>query len=166
MSIFSSVPIVVPESTKVVSREIIIDKRSAIHFCITVMLQLSTSITDFGSAIMTVLQDNTAEQQQKNKELLNMPLIRVPDLRPKDSKKDDEYENQSQVQAYQACNEQISANRELIQLELSSAQQRAQANQKTVNSNTTESMELLQAAEALLSALEEMTIKANLTTSH
>ncbi|QYC79396.1 CT847 family type III secretion system effector, partial [Chlamydia suis] len=53
----------------------------------------------------------------------------------------------------------------LIQQELSAAQQRAQANQKSVNATSSESMQILQAVSALLSSLVDLTIKANLTTS-
>ncbi|ANH78793.1 hypothetical protein Cs308_0623 [Candidatus Chlamydia sanziniae] len=128
------------------------------------MLQLSISTTEFGKSIMAVLQDNTTVQQQKTKELLNLPLLKVPDLKKKPDT-EDEYSNQSEIQSYQSANQQVSANRQLIQQELSSAQQRAQANQKSANSTSTESMQLLQAANSILSGLAELTIKANLTTS-
>lgn len=154
-----SVTPVIPDSTKVIPTAIERNKQSAIYFCATVMLQLSVSTTEFGRGIMAVLQDNTEEQQKKTKELVNLPMLKVPPLE-KDSDK-----SHAQVQAYQASNEQISAQRQLVQQELSTAQQRAQSNQKTVNANTTESMEVLQATSALLSTLEELTIKANLTSS-
>ncbi|WP_375793070.1 CT847 family type III secretion system effector [Chlamydia sp. 12-01] len=161
------VPTVVPPSTKVVPDSIVINKPSAIYFCISVMLQLSTSTTEFGKSIMAVLQDNTVAQQKKTKELINLPLLKVPDLQKVDNFNQDkpEYKNQTEIQAYQTSNQQITANRQLIQQELSAAQQRAQANQKAVNATSTESMKLLQATNALLSSLKEYTIKANLTTS-
>ncbi|WP_349821504.1 CT847 family type III secretion system effector [Chlamydia abortus] len=161
------VPTVVPPSTKVVSDSIVINKPSAIYFCISVMLQLSTSTTEFGKSIMAVLQDNTIAQQKKTKELINLPLLKVPDLQKADNFNEEkpEYKNQTEIQAYQTSNQQITANRQLIQQELSAAQQRAQANQKAVNATSTESMKLLQATTALLSSLQEYTIKANLTTS-
>lgn len=161
------VPTVVPASTKVVSDSIVINKPSAIYFCISVMLQLSTSTTEFGKAIMSVLQDNTVIQQKKTKELINLPLLKVPDLQKVDNFNADkpEYKNQTEIQAYQTSNQQITANRQLIQQELAAAQQRAQANQKAVNATSTESMKLLQATNALLSSLKDYTIKANLTTS-
>ncbi|SPN74109.1 Protein of unknown function (DUF720) [Chlamydia serpentis] len=155
---------VVPDSTKVVSDSIQINKQSAFYFCISVMLQLSSSTTEYSHSIMAVLQDNTIVQQQRVKELINLPLLKVPDLKKKDGT-DDEYTNQNEIQAYQSSNQQISANRQLIQQELSSAQQRAQANQKSVNSTSTESMQILQATSSMLSTLTELTIKANLTTS-
>lgn len=79
------VPTVVPPSTKVVSDSIVINKPSAIYFCISVMLQLSTSTTEFGKSIMAVLQDNTIAQQKKTKELINLPLLKVPDLQKADN---------------------------------------------------------------------------------
>ena len=163
----NKVETVIPASTKVVSDEIQINKQSAIYFCISVMLQLSTSTTEFSKAIMTVLQDNTLTQQKKTKELINLPLLKVPDLQQADNFNPDkpEYKNQTEIQSYQTSNKQISANRQLIQQELSTAQQRAQANQKSVNATSTTSMKLLQATSAILSALVEYTIKANLTTS-
>lgn len=116
---------------------------------------------------MAVLQDNTLEQQKKTKELINLPLLKVPDLRRKTPFNPDkpEYENQVELQAYQSSNQQISANRELVQQELSGAQQRAQTNQKSANSTSTISMQLLQATNAFLSSLMDLTIKANLTHS-
>ncbi|BAE81029.1 conserved hypothetical protein [Chlamydia felis Fe/C-56] len=161
------IPAVVPPCTKVVSDSIVINKPSAIYFCISVMLQLSTSTTEFGKAIMAVLQDNTVAQQKKTKELINLPLLKVPDLQKVDNFDENKpsYKNQTEIQAYQTSNQQITANRQLIQQELSAAQQRAQANQKAVNATSTESMKLLQATNALLSSLQEYTIKANLTTS-
>lgn len=163
----NKVETVIPASTKVVSDEIQINKQSAIYFCISVMLQLSTSTTEFSKAIMAVLQDNTLTQQKKTKELINLPLLKVPDLKQVDNFDPDkpEYKNQTEIQSYQSSNQQISANRQLIQQELSTAQQRAQANQKSVNSTSTTSMKLLQATSAILSALVDYTIKANLTTS-
>ncbi|AEB41064.1 CT847 family type III secretion system effector [Chlamydia pecorum] len=152
---------IIPASTKVVSESITINKKSAIHFCIAVMLQLSISTTDFSKSIMAVLQDNTTLQQQKTKELINIPLLKVPDLKKK-SGTDDEYTNQNEIQAYQTSNQQISANRQLVQQELSAAQQRAQANQKSVNATSTEAMQILQATSSLLSSLLEYTNKANL----
>ena len=110
---------------------------------------------------MAVLQDNTTLQQQKTKELINIPLLKVPDLQKKNGK-DDEYTNQNKIQAYQTSNQQISANRQLVQQELSAAQQRAQANQKSVNATSTEAMQILQATSSLLSSLLEYTNKANL----
>ncbi|AHK63391.1 hypothetical protein BOKEGFJH_00518 [Chlamydia avium] len=167
LSVSNNVETVIPESTKVVSDNIQINKPSAIYFCISVMLQLSTSTTAFAQAIMAVLQDNTLTQQKKTKELINLPLLKVPDLVETDNSKSDspEYKNQTEIQSYQASNQQISANRQLIQQELATAQQRAQANQKSVNATTTISMKLLQATSAILSSLVEYTIKANLTTS-
>ncbi|ETF38924.1 hypothetical protein CpecG_0024 [Chlamydia pecorum MC/MarsBar] len=152
---------IIPASTKVVSESITINKKSAIHFCIAVMLQLSISTTDFSKSIMAVLQDNTTLQQQKTKELINIPLLKVPDLKKK-SGTDDEYTNQNEIQAYQTSNQQISANRQLVQQELSAAQQRARANQKSVNATSTEAMQILQATSSLLSSLLEYTNKANL----
>lgn len=159
-------PPVIPDSTLVIPPQIQINKPSAIYFCISVMLQLSVSTTEFGKAIMAVLQDNTLEQQKKTKELLNLPLLKVPDLRAKNpNQPDPQYENQVELQSYQASNQQISANRELIQQELSGAQQRAQANQKSANSTSTISMQLLQATNAFLTSLIDLSIKANLTHS-
>ncbi|WP_348662990.1 CT847 family type III secretion system effector [Chlamydia vaughanii] len=167
IALAKKVETVVPESTKVISDQIQINKPSAIYFCIAVMLQLSTSTTEFSKSIMAVLQDNTVAQQKKTKELINLPLLKVPDLQKVDDFDADkpEYKNQTEIQAFQSSNQQISANRQLIQQELSAAQQRAQANQKAVNSTSTTSMKLLQATTALLSSLKEYTIKANLTTS-
>ncbi|CCP92742.1 hypothetical protein L2BCAN1_00904 [Chlamydia trachomatis L2b/Canada1] len=91
-------------------------------------------------------------------------MLYVPDLIKKNGS-DDEYTNHSTIQAFQTSNQQITANRELIQQELSAAQQRAQANQKSVNATSTESMKILQAVSALLTSLIDLTIKANLTTS-
>lgn len=157
----------VPDSTLVIPPKIQINKPSAIYFCISVMLQLSTSTTEFSKAIMAVLQDNTLEQQKKTKELINLPLLRVPDLKKSDNFDPNKpsYKNQVELQSYQSSNQQISANRELIQQELSAAQQRAQANQKSVNSTSTISMQLLQAANAFLTSLIDLSIKANLTHS-
>ncbi|ACZ32906.1 conserved hypothetical protein [Chlamydia pneumoniae LPCoLN] len=155
---------VIPDSTKVISDSITINKQSAFYFCISVMLRLSESTTEYGKSILAVLEDNTIVQQQRVKELINLPLLKVPDLQKKDGS-DDEYKNQNEIQAYQSSNQQISANRQMIQQELSSAQQRAQANQKSVNSTTTESMQILQATSSMLSTLKELTIKANLTNS-
>ncbi|WP_100934137.1 CT847 family type III secretion system effector [Candidatus Chlamydia corallus] len=155
---------VIPDSTKVVRDSITINKQSAFYFCITVMLKLSESTTEYSKSIIAVLEDNTVVQQQRVKELINLPLLKVPDLQKK-AGTDDEYTNQNEIQSYQSSNQQISANRQMIQQELSSAQQRAQANQKAANSTTTESMQILQATSSMLSTLKELTIKANLTTS-
>ncbi|EPP34624.1 hypothetical protein CP10139811_0472 [Chlamydia ibidis] len=167
LTIDNQVPTVIPPSTTVVSENITENKSSAIYFCIKVMLQLSVATTEFAKSIMAVLQDNTTEQQKKTKELINLPLLKVPDLKKKTkaNEEKEEYSNQTEVQAFQTSNQQITANRQLIQQELSAAQQRAQANQKAVNATSTQSMKLLQAANALLSTLNELTIKANLTTS-
>ena len=156
--------VVIPDSTLINPISIEINKQSAMYFCIAVMLQLSVSTTEYSHAIMSVLQENTLEQQRKTKELINIPLLYVPSLTPKPNSTD-EYTNNTTIQAFQTSNQQISANRELIQQELSAAQQRAQANQKTVNATSSESMQILQAVSALLSSLVDLTIKANLTTS-
>ncbi|WP_080142082.1 CT847 family type III secretion system effector [Chlamydia suis] len=155
--------IVIPDSTLMEPTSIEINKQSAMYFCIAVMLQLSISTTDYSHAIMAVLQENTLEQQRKTKELINIPLLYVPSLEKKQNS--DEYTNNTTIQAFQTSNQQITANRELIQQELSAAQQRAQANQKSVNATSSESMQILQAVSALLSSLVDLTIKANLTTS-
>ena len=155
--------IVTPDSTLVVPKSIEINKQSAMYFCIAVMLQLSSSTTEYSQAIMSVLQENTLEQQRKTKELINLPLLYVPSLEKKQGS-DDEYTNNTTIQAFQTSNQQITANRELIQQELAAAQQRAQSNQ-SVNATSTESMQILQAVSALLSSLVDLTIKANLTTS-
>lgn len=167
LPINKKVETVIPASTKVISDSIQINKQSAIYFCISVMLQLSTSTTAFSQSIMAILQDNTLTQQKKTKELINLPLLKVPDLQESNNSKPDkpEYKNQTEIQSYQSSNQQISANRQLIQQELSTAQQRAQSNQKSVNATSTTSMKLLQATSAILSSLVEYTIKANLTTS-
>ncbi|WP_348660433.1 DUF720 domain-containing protein [Chlamydiifrater volucris] len=164
----SPVATVIVPSTKVISDQIIINKNSAINFCITTLLQLSIATTDFAKSVMSVLQENTVVQQAKTKELINLPLLSVPSLKEKGKKKKKgeekvEYENSVQVQAYQDSNQQIGAQRSFIQQELSSAQQRAQANQKVVNSSFSESLQVIQAACALLEMLEQLTIKANLT---
>lgn len=156
--------IVIPDSTLMEPTSIEINKQSAMYFCIAVMLQLSISTTDYSHAIMAVLQENTLEQQRKTKELINLPLLYVPSLLKKQGS-NDEYTNNTTIQAFQTSNQQITANRELIQQELSAAQQRAQANQKSVNATSSESMQILQAVSALLSSLVDLTIKANLTTS-
>ena len=156
--------VVIPDSTLMNPISIEINKQSAMYFCIAVMLQLSVSTTEYSHAIMSVLQENTLEQQRKTKELINIPLLYVPSLTPKPNSTD-EYTNNTTIQAFQTSNQQISANRELIQQELSAAQQRAQANQKTVNATSSASMQILQAVSALLSSLVDLTIKANLTTS-
>lgn len=163
----NKVPTVIPDSTKVIPVSIQNKKVSAFHFCIAVMLQLSLSTTEFAKSIMSVLEDNTMTQQRKTKELINLPLLKVPDLqqKPGTNANNPEYSNQDAIQSYQASNQQISSHRQMIQQELSAAQQRAQTNQKSVNSTSTASMQLLQATSALLSALSELTIKANLTTS-
>lgn len=155
----------VPNSTLVIPPNIQINKQSAVYFCISVMLQLSISTTEFGKAIMAVLQDNTMQQQKKTKELINLPLLKVPDLIRSNNFDPNKpsYDNQVELQSYQSSNQQISANRELIQQELSLAQQRAQANQKSVNSTSTISMQLLQATNAFLTSLIDLSIKANLT---
>ncbi|WP_201456261.1 CT847 family type III secretion system effector [Chlamydia sp. 17-3921] len=158
----SEITTIIPNSTKIISDSITINKKSAMHFCIAVMLQLATSTTEFSKSIMAVLQDNTSIQQQKTKELISIPLLKVPDLKPKSGSKKDEYTNQNEIQAYQSSNQQITANRQLIQQELSAAQQRAQANQKAVNATSTEAMQILQATQSLLSSLAEYTDKANL----
>lgn len=157
----------IPDSTLVIPPKIQINKQSAVYFCISVMLQLSISTTEFSKSIMAVLQDNTLEQQKKTKELINLPLLKVPDLRksPTSDPNKPSYDNQVELQSYQASNQQISANRELIQQELSAAQQRAQANQKAVNSTSTISMQLLQSTNAFLTSLIDLSIKANLTHS-
>lgn len=155
---------VIPDSTLIEPASIEINKKSAMYFCITVMLKLSVATTDYSHAIMAVLQENTLEQQRKTKELINISLLYVPDLIKKNGS-DNEYTNHSTIQAFQTSNQQITANRELIQQELSAAQQRAQANQKSVNATSTESMKILQAVSALLTSLIDLTIKANLTTS-
>lgn len=155
---------VIPDSTLIEPASIEINKKSAMYFCITVMLKLSVATTDYSHAIMAVLQENTLEQQRKTKELINVSLLYVPDL-IKENGSDNEYTNHSTIQAFQTSNQQITANRELIQQELSAAQQRAQANQKSVNATSTESMKILQAVSALLTSLIDLTIKANLTTS-
>ncbi|ROT50870.1 hypothetical protein DU13_0912 [Chlamydia trachomatis] len=155
---------VIPDSTLIEPASIEINKKSAMYFCIAVMLKLSVATTDYSHAIMAVLQENTLEQQRKTKELINISLLYVPDLIKKNGS-DDEYTNHNTIQAFQTSNQQITANRELIQQELSAAQQRAQANQKSVNATSTESMKILQAVSALLTSLIDLTIKANLTTS-
>ncbi|WP_213357514.1 DUF720 domain-containing protein [Chlamydiifrater phoenicopteri] len=160
----SPVATIIVPSTKVRADEIIINKNSAINFCISTLLQLSIATTDFAKSVMTVLQENTVVQQAKTKELINLPMLSVPSLEAKDQNSDKpEYKNSVEVQSYQDSNQQIGAQRSFIQQELSSAQQRAQANQKIVNSSFSESLQVIQAACALLEMLEQLTIKANLT---
>lgn len=71
---------VIPDSTLIEPASIEINKKSAMYFCITVMLKLSVATTDYSHAIMAVLQENTLEQQRKTKELINISLLYVPDL--------------------------------------------------------------------------------------
>lgn len=132
-----------------------------IYLCAVYLMEMSKACNRATQAIMAILQDNTGLQQRLNKQLMATELLTVPKLY-KESE-DSPYKNNSEVQGIQTRNQQITALRQYLQGQQSSSQQRAQTNQKAVNSNISESMQILQTASGFLKTLEELTFKVNLT---
>ncbi len=129
-------------------------KISALDLCIHYLLNLSISTTNASKSLLSVLQFNTNIQQQLNNEIMQLPLLPVPDP----SKPN----NNNAVLATQAANQQITAQRQQIQENLSLLQQQAQIEQTNLNTNISESMSLIQTSNGILRIVISLTFKANL----
>lgn len=129
-------------------------KISALDLCIQYLLKLSIATTNTSASLLNILQFNTAKQQELNSEIVQFPLLPVPD--PSDPK------NNNAVLATQASNQQITAQRQQIQGNLSLLQQQAQIEQTNLNTNISESMSLIQTTNGILRTIMSLTFKANL----
>lgn len=129
-------------------------KISALDLCIHYLLNLSISTTNASKSLLSVLQFNTNIQQQLNNEIMQLPLLPVPDP----SKPN----NNNAVLATQSANQQITAQRQQIQENLSLLQQQAQIEQTNLNTNISESMSLIQTSNGILRIVISLTFKANL----